>query len=1090
MIIRYTIAFFLILLPILLLSQGRIADEEFGKNRVQYHNDFNNWWRYESANVIIYWYGKGRNIAEAVFQLAEYDYPEIQNALQHRLNDRLEIVVYTDVTDLKQSNIGSTELFETRAGQTKIIENKIFVYFNGSHVDLRRQVREGMARAFIGQMIFGSNFQEMIQSAMAVDFPAWFKEGLVAHIGKSLTYDDDSRLRDFYLSKEPGEFADLIEWDERLAGKAFWHYLTLTYGRATISNLLYLTRINRNLENGFLFVLGKQFEQVKMECLEYYRANYREESGLLTGGITYREIPGFTNRRSAEIIDLAISGDGRYLAYVENEIGRNRVFLQDLTTGQREVIFREGFRNPFQDPDYNYPKIRWNPTGDRLMIIYEQRDVIKLRELDPLTGEYQEQLINPIYQRVYSFDYFDNRTLTMAATTDGFSDIYLYDLPTRQSTRLTYDIFDHKWVAAFDWEGTKGILFSSNRPVNSLERVRRDTILPLDRFDLFFLNPAGARDEVIRITADGSSDETLIRHTDGGDFYFLSDRSGVRNLYRLNLPDAKDPGVFPREMEGRAITNFLTNARTFDLRGNQLVFTKRKEDVPRIYLADLRMSTLQEPPATILRTKLAGAPSRLPETPVQEELQPEDWNIPEGLQFQTRFPESEVSPFSPDKQIVTRASGDRVPVSRILAPGEKRVQRFVSARAIASRLHFRFEEVSTSLDNSLLFSGLDAYSGIQEGFDIPPLGILIRSRVFDIFEDYIFEGGVRIPTTFNGTEYYLMFDDKKTRWNKRYAFYRRSRSERVPARFGSFDQEKNTTTILQNRWTYPFDIFRSVRFTGTLRLDRFISQSTSLESLEAPDFNRQSFGIRAEYVFDNSYDVKLNIKDGTRYKVFIEGVNQFRVQFSPWEFDASSGFMTVIGFDARHYQRLTRHSILAVRGAGATSLGSERILFYMGGVENWFSPGFNQNIPIPQDEKFTYQAMALNMRGFDQNIRNGSSYLILNTELRVPLFHYFSKTPPRSNLLNSFQLVGFFDLGYTWYGSDPFGGQNPLNTAIISNPVSTIEVEYFRDPAVMGMGFGARALIFGYFIRVDRGWGIETRIIQPPKWHISMGFDF
>ena len=1085
---KQVFVFFLILFtaPILLFSQGRVADEEFGKNRVQYHNDFNNWWRYESDNVITYWYGKGRNVAEVVFQLAEYDYEEIQNSLQHRMNEKLEIIVYTDITDLKQSNIGEEEQFITQTGHTRLVENKVFVYFNGSHTHLRKQIREGMTRAFIDQMIFGTNLQEMIQSAVSVEFPIWFKEGLISHMGASWHYEDDSRLRDLFYNSQTRSFEDMIVEQPNLTGKAFWHYISMQYGRATIANLLYLTRINRNLENGFTFILGKSFEQLQNECFMYFDDIYREEKPIFYQNYSFIELPGFSNKRNAHISDISLHPNQAILVYNENEIGRNKVFLHHINTGNREVLFREGFRNPFQDPDYNYPKLRWSPDGSRLMIIYEQRDIIKLREYDTQSWEYQEQEINPIFQRIYSFDYYDRRTLVMAATTDGFSDVYFYDLPTRQSRRFTQDIYDHKWVGTYEHEGKKGIVFSSNRQRNELVRMRRDTILPLESFDLFFLDPENDG-HAIPLSQSSSSDEQLIRANGNDYFYFISSLNGVKNLYRMR-PEFGNNSL--QQFDEKAVSNLAVNIQTYDISNDLLFIVKEKGGVPGIYFADISAQSSYILPSTTLKAKNHGEQQRIPQQRPLRQFNPED--IREEFKFQTDFEDPDNFPFSEKTDI------DQQETIRTIRPSQrvsqrndqKKVQRFISARAIASRLHFRFEEVTTSLDNSILFSGLDAYAGIQEGFDFPPLGILIKSRVLDIFEDYVFEGGVRIQTNFNGAEYFLTFDDKKTRWNKRYAFYWRSRSDRQASTFGSFDQIKNTTGILQNRWTYPFDIFRSVRFTGTLRLDRFIYQSTSLESLEQPDFNRQSFGLRAEYVFDNSYDVMINIKNGSRYKFYIEGVNQFRVQFSPWAFDASSGFMTVIGFDARHYQRLLKHAVIAIRGAGATSLGSERILFYMGGVENWFSPGFNQNIPIPQDEKFAYQGMALNMRGFDQNIRNGSSFLVGNTELRIPVFHYFGKRPPRSDFLNSFQVIGFFDVGYSWYGSDPFGGQNPLNNIIISNPVSTAEVEYFRDPVVFGMGYGIRANVFGYFLRVDRGYGVETRQFQSPKWHFSMGFDF
>jgi len=201
-----------------------------------------------------------------------------------------------------------------------------------------------------------------------------------------------------------------------------------------------------------------------------------------------------------------------------------------------------------------------------------------------------------------------------------------------------------------------------------------------------------------------------------------------------------------------------------------------------------------------------------------------------------------------------------------------------------------------------------------------------------------------------------------------------------------------------------------------------------------------------------------------------------------------------VGLDARYYQRLLKHSVFAVRLAGATSFGSEKILYYIGGVDSWLFPRFDNNIPTPTTGNFAYQAVAPNLRGFQMNIRNGNSYLLSNAELRVAPFRYFSKNL-RSNFLRNFQLVGFFDVGTAWQGSTPFTDENPLNTKIIPDPLPPntpifVKVKYFRDPIVVGYGVGIRTLLFGYFIRVDYGWGIETRQVQTPRLYFALGTDF
>src|SRR5690349_13674323 len=94
-----------------IVAVGQTTQTEFGKNRVQFNNDFAEWSQYESRNFITYWYGEGRLVGQAVVQMAEQDFYDIQGILEHRMNDKIEIIVYTDLTDLKQSNIGSEEAF-------------------------------------------------------------------------------------------------------------------------------------------------------------------------------------------------------------------------------------------------------------------------------------------------------------------------------------------------------------------------------------------------------------------------------------------------------------------------------------------------------------------------------------------------------------------------------------------------------------------------------------------------------------------------------------------------------------------------------------------------------------------------------------------------------------------------------------------------------------------------------------------------------------------------------------------------------------------------------------------------------------------
>ena len=75
----------LVLAPLLAFSQS--VTTEFGKNRIQFTDDFNKWDMYETENFVTYWYGKGREIAHTVVQMAELDNPSIEHILEQRARD-------------------------------------------------------------------------------------------------------------------------------------------------------------------------------------------------------------------------------------------------------------------------------------------------------------------------------------------------------------------------------------------------------------------------------------------------------------------------------------------------------------------------------------------------------------------------------------------------------------------------------------------------------------------------------------------------------------------------------------------------------------------------------------------------------------------------------------------------------------------------------------------------------------------------------------------------------------------------------------------------------------------------------------------
>lgn len=1175
------------------------SQTSFGKNRVQYNRQIDEWMVYESSNFVTYWYGDARNIGQASLQTAEYDFLTIQQLLEHQMTEKIEMLVFSDLTDLKQSNIGEDEVFQLRAGETKVVGNKVFVYFDGDHNHLRAQIREGMAGVLLNSMLFGANLQEIVQNAVLLNLPGWYTNGLTSYCGEEWSTDIDNQFRDLVQSGKYKNFDKLAKDHPRIAGHAFWNYIGLHFGRSTVSNLLYLTRINRSIDAGFLYVLGNGYRRTTDTMLEYYRKRYREEAKMTKIPDPSAQIV-IKNKKKLPLTQLKISPDGKRIAWVSNDIGKWRVWMLDFETGKRKQLLRGGVRNALQATDYNYPQIAWNPDNQRLAVLYERRDIPRIATLDLTTGKKEISDLSPEYQRVFSMDYANPADIVLSAAIKGYSDLFIYHTITRQTERLTQDFWDDLDASVTSLDGHKGILFSSNRATDTLSLERLDTILPINRFDVFFFDLDQRSNELVRITHTPLFDERAPIGIDSAHFAYLSDENGINNrqagylepyiaynqaiIYlkdgsEVKALNTREPGEWPFEralvflapldtvmknVDSSQVDSirfapvYKKRARTWNqtnldrnITSQHISFRTGRlvEAIPRdgkVLFYKLAADPLASAPARITRFREltyhdAGIPvppqpaidesSFMPEKQVPEmdnnegvirpdtvkPVQP-GWlfQLPEYLAVSPPpANQSEAEQKAPvkEQQEDEIENSDDIGVIQIQAAPRRAVNppksaleigknnaviRFNPSQIIPYRLKFRTDYISTSLDNNLLFEGLDSYAGTPQ-FETPPPGILLKANFKDLLENYVVEAGFRLPTTFNGAEYYLWFDDKKHRIDKRFALYRKTvvnnldnQSPNPPPLNEPAMQVRTNTILGQYEMRYPFDAFFSLRGTATIRQDKSILLSTNRATLETPDYAEQRASLRLAAVYDNTVDIDLNLRTGSRAKLFVEVVKRFEFNTQPnWSFRLNKGIMTVIGLDARHYQLLDRRSILAVRLAAATTFGSEKILYYLGGVDNWIFPKFNNNIPAPQGSDFAYQTLAANLRGFEQNIRNGNSFALVNTELRVPIFKYFSQKPVMGSFWRNFQITGFFDVGTAWQGKDPYGGNNPINIVYLYNPPTVaVKVNYFRDPLVAGYGVGARALIFGMYIRADYAWGIETRVVQKPILHVALGTDF
>jgi hypothetical protein len=227
---------------------------------------------------------------------------------------------------------------------------------------------------------------------------------------------------------------------------------------------------------------------------------------------------------------------------------------------------------------------------------------------------------------------------------------------------------------------------------------------------------------------------------------------------------------------------------------------------------------------------------------------------------------------------------------------------------------------------------------------------------------------------------------------------------------------------------------------------------------------------------------------GLRFKIFADMNAQINKKSAGTEKPGKFNFN--VGTDFRYYYPIYRNFIWAGRAAADFSWGNQKIVYFLGGVDGWMFPKYNVE-PSPEDQNYAFQSLAVNMRGFRQNVANGNNAVILNSEFRLPVFSTLFNKPINNAFLRNFQVIQFVDLGTAWNGAyDKI--ERPTQTYPPENPGDVIVrlKSGGIGPFVGGYGFGVRSTLLGYFLRLDAGWEMRGIFKGKPLLHFAMGVDF
>ena len=1153
--------FFLLQVP------AQVNTVQFGKNRLQFKNM--KWKYYQTPNFNTYFNQNGDPLAKYVCQVAEKELAGIEQQVEYGMQRRANIVMYNSFNEMEQSNIGMESDWQAVGGTTQLVNNKMIIYYTDDHNKLRIQIRQGIARVLVQNILFGDDLGEFAANQTLLDLPQWLVDGYINYVAEPWNTELDDELKSAILSGRYTNFYNLAFEKPDLAGHAFWYYFANRYKKENVTYFLYLARVYRNTNTAALRICKKKFKDVLQDFMQ-------EEEEIYD-----KDIRGRRNFPKGSISVVEEVNDSKdFFHFSPNPIPRSQTYaVVEFVRGQycvvlhenfvnRKVLIKSGVRSNDKQLQPHYPLIAWDPKGTRLAVIYYKEGKIHLLVYD-VVAKYKRIVTELDFDQIQDMKYMlDNNTLILSAVRNGQSDIFRYDLTSSNVEQITNDIYDDLDASFVTFPNKTGIIYSSNRPSGTAPTG--DTVLPSNhRYNVFLVDNWNKSEfkQISQLTNLKYGNARYPTQYNNFHFTFISDENGINNRYAgffttqragidtvyrigddiLHNPDLRElDSVLRANKQSEpdsiytfsitrdsayvfALTNYQSGLTETKIAGEtgQVSEVRQEGDLKFLYKLKVDESALKKrnvnPRLTAFRKESIAAS----QVAGGQALQYQQKKKSDTVQVQTDIFESEF-----DKEKLDTVLNQKLILQA--PPPEPPDAILKNAKLFDYTLKFNAQSFTAGFNNDVLVTQYQPFTGslpIMLGGN-EPFNAMFKATVVDLFEDIRFTGALRLPlfggnnataigvgtggtsvSTFipvggsffdGGGQWYARVDYLKLRTDFSLVYYRQTDVGTYPlVDYGSntysYVDSKLYTNLFQAVIRYPLDKIRSIRYSVGVRTDKIglrpagTSAYTGIPlfdtlALKSDYVEKQVFLVnRLEYVYDNTIVKTLNIMNGLRYKFYIDLNYQINQPTT-----AEGRKMFNFGFDARNYYPIFRNFIWAVRAAGDFSWGNQKIIYYLGGQDGWMFPKANQ-FPLPDySQNYSYQSLAVNLRGYNQNVANGNNAIVINSELRLPVFTTLMNKPINNAFIRNFQLVQFFDFGTAWAGSLK-NIERPQSHYFNDDPSIPVDVTIKAGglgPFAGGYGFGARSTLLGYFLRLDVGWQMNTFFGNSPTWQFAMGVDF
>lgn len=553
----------------------------FGRNKVQYER-----FRFDvlkTPHFDIYFYPAEREAAEHAARMAERWYARLSRLFEHELRGRQPLILYSSQPDFQQTNAVLGELGEATGGVTEVLKRRIVLPLAGPLAESDHVLGHELVHAFqfdlTGQG--GGRLRSGVPGALRL--PLWFIEGMAEYL--SVGPVDPHTAMWMREATREGKLPTIRQLsDPRYFpyryGQAAWAYISGRWSENAVAHMLKAAGRAGDVERAFGEVLGVSSDSLSRDWHAAIRAAYEPILEVTQAPEAYAR-PALKDGKEKSRLEIApaLSPDGRWIVFLsERGLFSIDMFLADVETRKvKRKIVGTALDPHFQSLQFIRSAGAWDREGRRFAFAAVRKGKPVLSLLDVRRAKVERDIpfdhLGEIFNPSWSPD---GRRIVFSALAGGLSDLFVYDLERDTLIRLTDDPFADL-QPAWSPDGRR-IAFVTDRFSSRIAGLK------MGEYRLASIDPQSREIEPLP-GFEGAKNINPQWSPDGESLYFLSDRNGITNVYRLELASGRTLQVTNLQTGVSGITP-LSPALTAAYGTGRIAFSVYERDRYRIYLAD------------------------------------------------------------------------------------------------------------------------------------------------------------------------------------------------------------------------------------------------------------------------------------------------------------------------------------------------------------------------------------------------------------------------------------------------------------------------------------------------------------------------